>query len=167
MQKKDFILIKLDTRFIQAVEETVGEIEQYTDAEVVVVAHARVDPWSILSLRAALVVVSLVLCFVVWSPWTFHVQWLPLELLVIGVLVGWWVKTSPRLLRLLVGKRRIRERVEEAASAVFIQKPFIRLGSYGYRCLSPCSNRVVVLPDAGIEPRARAEPAFHSMGAMC
>ena len=116
-QNRDIILIKLDTQFIQAVEKTVGEIEQHTDSEVVVVAHARVDPWSVLSLRAALTVVALVLCFVVWSPWTFHVQWLPLELLVIGLLVGWWAKTSPRLLRLFVGKARIRERVEEAASA--------------------------------------------------
>ena len=65
-QIKDVILIKLDAQFIQSVEDTVGEIEQHTDAEVVVVAHARVDPWSILSLRAALLVVSLVLCFIVF-----------------------------------------------------------------------------------------------------
>ena len=163
-QNRDIILIKLDTQFIQAVEKTVGEIEQHTDSEVVVVAHARVDPWSVLSLRAALTVVALVLCFVVWSPWTFHVQWLPLELLVIGLLVGWWAKTSPRLLRLFVGKARIRERVEEAASAAFhneaVHSTRGRTGILVF--IAVMEDRVVVLPDAGVEAKVPGG-ALHSI----
>ena len=148
-------MIKLDSEFSQAIEEVVGSIETRTDAEVVVVANLRSDAWPELGLRAALLVTGLVLSIVVWSPWTFHVGWLPLELLVLGWVSAWAVKTSPRALRLLIGRQRIRARVEESAAAAFhTEAVHSTRGRTGVLVFLSClEERVVLIADAGVEGR--------------
>ena len=148
-------MIKLDPHFATAIEEMVGRIEQSTDAEIVVVAQSRSDSWPELSLRAALLMMSIALCVVVWSPWVFQVAWLPLELLGLGLLTGWWVKTSPNLLRLLLSKKRIRSRVEEAAAAAFhTEAVHSTRGRTGVLVFLSClEDQVVLIADAGVEAR--------------
>ena len=148
-------MIKLDSEFSSAIEALVGHIETNTDAEVVVVANMRSDPWHDLKLRAAFIAMTAALCFVVWSPWLIDVRWLPLELLAIGWMTGWFVETSPRLLRLLVGRTRIRDRVEEAAAAAFhTEAVHSTRGRTGVLVFLSClEKQVVIIADAGVEAR--------------
>lgn len=128
-------------------------LEVHTDAELVVVASPRSGSYRDVALLAGAGAAWACLVFVLFSPWSFSGTWLPLELPLIGAATAWMVHRSPRLLRLLSSQERLHRQVSLAAAEAFhteaVHGTRGRTGVLVY--LSGLEDRVVIVPDAGIE----------------
>jgi len=148
-------VLNTDARFVESVSAAVAEIEESTDAEVVVVAAGRSESYAAVSLLVGAGAAWLALLFLLFSPFHFSGVWMPLELPVVGGLVAWLTHRSPGLLRVLVPPGRRHAAVARAAAAAFHEEAVHgtrnRTGVLIY--LSALEDRVVVLPDGGIDAR--------------
>lgn len=146
-------MLHTDARFMETVEAVVGEIEADTDAEVVVVAAPRSGAYPEVAWAVGAGAAWLALVFVLYSPFHFSGQWLPLELPAVALLAGWLGGRSWRLIRLLTRASRRRAAVERAAHAAFheevVHGTVRRTGLLVY--VSALEDRVVVMADGGIE----------------
>lgn len=146
-------MLHSDTRFVEAVTSTVAEIERDTAAEIVVVAAARSAPYigaaALVGAAAAwLAVAGCLLMGVVPG-----VDWLLVELPVVGGLVGWWVHRTPALMRALLPPPRTEASVKQAAAAAFTEELVHgtrqRTGLLVY--ISGLEKKVCLIADGGIE----------------
>lgn len=148
-------MLHTDARFAATIEEVVREVEDQTDAEVVVVAAPRSGSYRDAAGLVGVTVAWLALVFVLFSPWRFSGVWLPLELPALGLGVGWLVHRSPALLRRLTSAERRHRQVQTAASAAFTDESLYgtrnRTGILVY--VSALEDRVVLLPDGGLQAR--------------
>lgn len=157
-------MLHTDARFAEAVEAAVTRLEEATAAELVVVAAPRSGTYRDLAVLSGVVAAWLALCFVLFSPWHFSGLWLPLELPLVAFLVGWLVGKSPRTLRLLAGRARCEAQVRQAAAEAFhteaVHATRRRTGLLVY--LSALEDRVVVVPDLGVEAEV-PDAAWHDL----
>lgn len=157
-------LLHTDARFAEVVEAAVTRLELATEAELVVVAAPRSGSYRDLALAVGVVAAWLALAFVLYSPFHFSGGWLPLELPLVGALAAWAANRSPRLLRLLAGTRRLSSQAQAAAAEAFhveaVHATRRRTGLLVY--LSALEDRVVVIPDLGIEARV-PDAAWHDV----
>lgn len=148
-------MLHTDDRFVETVSATVAEIESSTDAELVVVAAGRSDSYALASAMVGAAVAWLALLFLLFSPFSFSGAWMPLELPMVGGLAAWLAHRSPGLLRLIVPAGARRAAVDRAAAAAFHEEAVHgtrnRTGVLIY--VSALEDRVVVLPDGGIDAR--------------
>jgi putative membrane protein len=146
-------VLHTDDRFVQTVSDAVAEIELTTDAEIVVVAAGRSEPYRDVAVLAGAVGAWLLLLFLLFSPFSFSGSWMPVELPLAGIFVGWVVHRSPRLLRLLVPRGRRVAAVERAAAACFQEEAVHgtrgRTGVLVY--VSALEDHVMLLADGGID----------------
>lgn len=148
-------MLHTDEAFVDAVSAAVAEIEETTDAELVVVAAGRSGRYGVFAALVGVLVAWLALLFLLFSPFHFSGVWMPLELPLVGGVAAWAAHRSPALLRLLVPKARQRAAVDRAAAAAFHEEAVHgtrnRTGVLIY--VSALEDRVVVLPDGGIDAR--------------
>jgi putative membrane protein len=148
-------MLHTDEAFVDAVSAAVAEIEQTTDAELVVVAAGRSGSYGAFAALVGALVAWLALLFLLFSPFHFSGVWMPLELPLVGGVAAWAAHRSPGLLRLLVPKARQHAEVDRAAAAAFHEEAVHgtrnRTGVLIY--VSALEDRVVVLPDGGIDAR--------------
>jgi len=148
-------MLHTDDAFMDSVTAAVARIEETTDAEIVVVAASRSDDYRVVSLLAGGLAAWVGLVFVLFSPLHFSGTWMPLELPLLAALVAWLVDRSPALHRRLVPAARLETAVAQAAAAAFhdeaVHGTRHRTGVLVY--VSALEDRVVVLPDGGIEAR--------------
>lgn len=135
------------------IEALVGELEQHTEAEIVVVAVCRSGSYQDVRLGLACIVAMLTLLAVVFSPLDFHPLNLPLFMLLLGTL-GWWSSGKlPGLLRALTSARRRDAQVLEAARACFVEE--VVHGTRGRTGLlvyaSELERRIEMVRDLGID----------------
>jgi putative membrane protein len=146
-------LLHTDDRFVDTVARVVGEIEETTDAELVVVAAGRSEPYRDVAVLAGVAGAWLGLLFLLFSPFHFSGTWMPLELPLLGLLVAWTVDRSPGLLRRLVPATRRAAAVDRAAAAAFHEEAVHgtrkRTGLLVY--VSALEDRVVLVPDGGVD----------------
>lgn len=148
-------MIRDDARFARAVEDTVREVERDTDGEIVVVMARRSGSYRDLAMAAGFAAAWLVLLFLLFSRAVFHPFWIAVELPIAAAGASWLVHRSPWLLRRLATKERRERQVFEAAHAAFHEESLHgtrgRTGLLVY--LSLLEDRVVLVPDAGLEAR--------------
>jgi len=139
--------------FASSIEALVGELEQGTDAEIVVVAATRSGSYRDVALLAGAAVAVLALLFLLYSPLDFHPLSVPIYLLGLAGLASWLVQRSPAALRLLTRARRRRRQAEQAARACFVEEAVHgtrrRVGLLVY--LSELEQQVVLLRDLGLD----------------
>lgn len=146
-------MLHTDSRFVSSVTRVVGEIEQTTSAEVVVVAAARSAAHVHVGALAGAAAAWLMLLFMVVLPWDFSAAWMLLELPIIGGLVAWFVPRSTRAMEKLLSPARADAAVARAAAAAFTEEMVHgtrgRTGLLVY--ISGIEGRVSVIADGGIE----------------
>lgn len=148
-------MLHTDARFADAVESAVTELEQATDAEIVVVATPRSGSYRDVAILFGCGAAWLMLLAVLYSPWHFNPAWIPLELPAVGVAAGWVAHRSPGLIRALTRRSRREAQVRTAAEAAFQQEVVHgtrnRTGVLIF--LSALEDRVLVIPDLGLDAR--------------
>lgn len=134
------------------VSEAVARLETHTAAEVVVVFARRSGSYADVAWRTAALAGMLTLVFVLWSPWEFHPWWIPLELVLAGLVAGYAVQASAPLLRLLTSPARRARQVADAAALAFLHETVHgtqgRTGLLVY--VSDDERRVAMLHDLGL-----------------
>ena len=146
-------VLHTDDRFADATEAAVTRIEGGTDAEIVVVAAPRSGSYRDVAVICGAAAAWALLVFAVVSPLWFSPLALLIEAPALGIFVAWAVHRSPAALRRLTGRDRRARQVAEAAAAAFHEEAVHgtrgRTGLLVY--FSALEDRVVLLPDAGVE----------------
>ncbi len=147
-------MIHADERFSDAVATKVGQLEEATDAEVVVVAAERSGSYADVAQMVGGLGALGTLGVLVLLPWTVHGAMVVLDLaLVWGV--GAWLASGHRLTASLAGAERRRSQVRRAAAAEFhleaVHATPQRCGLLVY--VSAWEGIVELIPDVGLEAR--------------
>ena len=135
------------------IEALVAELEQSTQAEIVVVAARRSGSYRDVKLGAASGLGIAALLFLLYSPIDFHPVTIPIYLLVLATL-GWWVTgRSPAIVRALTRRPRRQAQVQAAAREAFVEEAVHgtrgRTGLLVY--LSELERDVVLVRDLGLD----------------
>ncbi len=146
-------MLHTDPRFVESVTRVVGEIEQTTAAEIVVVAASRSASHAWLGAACGAAAAWLAMVLMVALPWHFSEVGMLFELPLLGGLVAWAVPRSERAMEKLLPPQNGRDAVAKAAAAAFTEELVHgtrdRTGLLVY--ISGIENRVSVIADGGIE----------------
>jgi putative membrane protein len=141
-----------DESFSERVEATVTELEQRTDAEIVVVVAARSGEYRDLAFGAATAATFALLVVLDAVPFAIH-PWAVVADLAIAWPLTAWVATSDRVTRWLLSATRADDAVLRAAAAAFYEEGVHatpnRTGVLVY--VSTVEGRVKLVPDIGLE----------------
>jgi len=143
-------------RFDQAACDSLGdcvkEIEQTTDAELVIVVRGRSGYYRHADYLFGLLLAFAGLLFLVFSPYTFHPYWFVVDVVLLFVLGFYLSSRIESIRRLLTGKKFRADIVRRAAAAMFyeagIANTKAELGLLIY--LSLFERRLEVIADRGI-----------------
>jgi len=151
-------MIHADQRFSEAVEQAVGQLEERTDAEVVVVASERSGSYRDLAYGLGATASFATFLALLALPFPVHPLFATADLLGAFFVVSWLATGTPLLAR-LAGGARCESQVRRAASAEFhleaVHATPRRTGLLVY--VSAWERRVELIPDVGLEavvPRA-------------
>lgn len=143
-------------RFDQAACDTladcVKEIESETNAELVIVVRARSANYRHADYLFGLLLAFVVLLFLLFSPFTFHLYWVPIDVL-LAFAAGTWISSRSNLLRRLFSSPKFRAKaVRTAAAAMFyeagIANTEAEMGVIVY--LSLLERRLELIADRGV-----------------
>lgn len=113
--------VRFDQAACDSLADCVKEIEQATDAELVIVVRAYSGHYAHADYLFGLVLAFAVLLFLLFSPFTFHQIWVPIDV-VVAFLVGAFVSSRSDGLRRLFSRRKFRAMaVRRAAAAMFYE----------------------------------------------
>jgi len=145
-------MIHADQRFSEAVEAAVGQLEERTDAEVVVVAAEHSGSYRDLAMGCGAVASFVTFLGLLALPFPVHPLFATADLLVSFVVVAWMAGGTPYLAR-IAGTARCEEQVRRSASAEFhieaVHATPRRTGLLVY--VSGWEQRVELIPDVGLE----------------
>jgi putative membrane protein len=143
-------------RFDQAARESlaecVKEIENRTDAEVVIIVRARSGHYAHADYLFGFLLTFAALAFLLFSPFTFHLYWVPIDILLFFVL-GSIISSRSNFLRRLLSRKEFRSKaVRTAAAAMFyeagIANTNAEMGVLIY--LSLLERRLELIADRGV-----------------
>ncbi len=142
--------------FSSRIEALVGELEEHTDAEIVVVVARRSGSYRDVQVASAAGLGLAALLFLLYAPLSFHPASIPIYLLLLGV-GGWWLTGRvPALLRLLTRSSRRDAQVWEAARAAFVEEAVHgtrgRTGVLVFA--SELERQLVLVRDLGLDGKA-------------
>lgn len=150
---------KFDKAASEAIGETVREIENKTDAEVVIVVRARSGSYRHADYLCGAIAAFLGLLFVIFSPFSFHTYWVPVDVLVLFLLGAFLCSRTYWLRRLLTTKKFRAHAVRTGAAAMFYEAGIANTqaenGLLIY--LSLLERRLEIIADRGI---LKAVPAL-------
>jgi putative membrane protein len=145
-------MIHADQRFSEAVEQAVAELEERTDAEVVVVAAEQSGSYADLAHGAGATAAFLTFLALLMLPFPVHPFFATADLLGAYLIVRWMAGGAPVLAR-FAGEARCEAQVRRAASAEFhleaVHATPRRTGLLVY--VSAWEKRVELIPDVGLE----------------
>ncbi|HZF10402.1 MAG TPA: hypothetical protein VFE33_16555 [Thermoanaerobaculia bacterium] len=145
----------------RALSEAVHAVESACGAELVIAVRRQSGSYVDGALAGAIGGAVAVLAFLLFSPWTFRLEYFLVDPVIFGLLSGVWVSRSPALLRLLTSRRSRRLRVGMAARAEFVDKHVHhtsrRTGILLY--ISLLEREAELVADSGIDAAA-ATPAW-------
>lgn len=145
-------MLKTDADLQQTLTTLVGQIEQKTAAEVVVVLNPRSDTYPETRWQMALLWALLGIAFLCWSPWPFDDRYFPIDTALLGALGGFIAWRRPQIALALVPQTQCQQRVRAAAESAFIRESVHataeRTGVLVY--ISILEAQVIVLPDQGL-----------------
>jgi len=143
-------------RFDQATRESlaqcVKEIESSTDAEVVIIIRGRSGHYAHADYLFGFLLSLAGLLFLLFSPFTFHLYWVPIDVVLFFAL-GTLVSSRSNLLRRLFSRKSFRSKaVRTAAAAMFyeagIANTNAEMGVLIY--LSLLERRLELIADRGV-----------------
>jgi putative membrane protein len=143
-------------RFDQAARESlaacVKEIESSTDAEVVIIVRARSGHYAHADYLSGLLLAFAALLFLLFSPFTFHLYWVPIDV-ILFFLLGALISSRSNFLRRLFSRKSFRSKaVRTAAAAMFyeagIANTHAEMGVLIY--LSLLERRLELIADRGV-----------------
>jgi putative membrane protein len=106
----------------RALSEAVHAVESSCGAELVIAVRKRSGSYLDGALAGAVGGGLAVLAFLLFSPWTFRLEYFLIDPVIFGILGGVAASRSALLLRLLTGRRSRHLRVAMAARATFLDK---------------------------------------------
>lgn len=130
----------------------VNQIEINTDAELVIVVRARSGNYAHADYLVGLLLAFVVLNFLLFSPFTFHQYWVPVDVALVFAL-GVFLSSRSNYLRRLFSRERFRSQsVRTAAAAMFyeagIANTTAEMGVLIY--LSLLERRLELIADRGV-----------------
>ncbi|MEL6344834.1 MAG: hypothetical protein AAFV53_17080 [Myxococcota bacterium] len=148
-------MLHTDSEFAARVEQAVVEIEEQTDAELVVVATPRSGSYPDAPLFMGIIAGMVMLLLVLFAPVSVHPVMVPVEVALAGALTWFLSRGSPPVVRTFTTKTRRQRQVTAAARAAFVEEAVYgtrnRTGILIY--VSALEDRVIVLPDSGLAAR--------------
>jgi len=110
-----------DQAACETLAECVKEVETSTDAELVIVVRARSGHYAHADYLLGALLAFAVLLFLLFSPFTFHQYWVPIDV-VLTFVVGAFVSSRSNFLRRLLSRKKFRSAaVRTAAAAMFYE----------------------------------------------
>ena len=106
----------------RAFSEAVHTVESACGAELLIAVRRRSGSYLDGALTAAIAAGLAILAFLLFSPWSFRLEWFLVDPVVAGILVGVAASRSPALLRLVTSRGSRRQRVYAAARAAFVDR---------------------------------------------
>jgi putative membrane protein len=132
----------------------IGTVESQSSAELVVAVRPRSAAYLEAAFGAALAAVFVTLALLLFTPWDFGLAWFLIDPALAAVLAGLLVWNVPALTRLLTRRPKRRQRVEEVARALFVDKRIHqtsgRTGILFY--VSVLEREAILVPDVAVEP---------------
>jgi len=153
------------------ITECVGEAEEKTTAEFVVVIRHRSGNYRDVNYLCGAVVAWAGLLFILFSPYTVPPETVPFDILLLFALAAWLCSATPSAHRLLTTARRRQRQVKEAAEVAFVEEGVThtraRTGVLFY--LSAMERRVEMMADTGVQaalPAAEWDTFLSSLKAV-
>lgn len=148
------------TDLLNRVERAVEQVESVSSAEVVVSFCPSADSYLEADLRWSIVFGTVTLVFLIWSPFHFHPDWVPLNVLVMGFIGFFAGRKSWVMRRLLLSSKRIDEAIERAARAQFLELGVDQTRERTGLLLLVCrfERRLFLFPDSKL--RKELSPVF-------
>lgn len=150
---------RFDENARKALTACVKEIETRTDAELVLVIRARSDSYRHADYLFGALLAFVGLVFLIFSPYTFHPNWVLVEVILFFVFGAFMSSRSDALRRLLTSKKFRSRKVRTCAAAMFYEAAIANTrqetGILVY--LSLLERRLDVLADRGV---LKAVPAM-------
>jgi putative membrane protein len=110
-----------DQAACETLAECVKEVETNTDAELVIVVRARSGDYTHVDYLFGALLAFAVLLFLLFSPFTFHQYWVPIDV-VLSFVIGAFVSSRSNFLRRLLSRKKFRSAaVRTAAAAMFYE----------------------------------------------
>jgi putative membrane protein len=113
--------VQFDQMACDSLADCVKEIEQGTDAELVIVVRARSGHYAHADYLFGFVLAFVVLLFLLFSPFTFHQIWVPIDVIVVFVIGALLSSRSNRVRRLFTRQKFRAAAVRRAAAAMFYE----------------------------------------------
>lgn len=144
--------IRFDQSACETLAECVKEIEQGTDAELVIIVRARSGQYTHADYLFGFVLSFLVLIFVLFSPFVFNQIWVPIDVAA-AFLLGSFLSSRTNNLRRIFSTATFREHaVRKAAAAMFYEAGIANTnGEMGILIyLSIFERRLELIADRGV-----------------
>lgn len=143
---------KFDQTASTALAKAVRDIEKCTDAELVIVVHGRSGSYRHADYLFGALVAFVGLLFVLFSPFSFHVFWIPFDVLALFV-AGAFVSSRGDWIRRLLTTRKFRAQAARTGAAAMFYEAGIAntLAENGLLIyLSLLERRLEVFADRGV-----------------
>lgn len=159
---------RFDQAACKTLAECVKEIETSTDAELVIVVRARSGHYAHVDYMFGALLAFAILLFLLFSPFTFHQYWVPIDVVLIFFL-GAFVSSRSNFLRRLLSRKKFRsEAVRTAAAAMFyeagIANTNAEMGVLIY--LSLLERRLELIADRGVLKSVPAQEWNHELSEL-
>ena len=150
---------RFDENARKALTVCVKEIETRTDAELVLVIRARSDSYRHADYLFGALLAFIGLVFIIFSPYTFHPNWVVVEVVLFFVLGAFVSSRTNALRRLLTSKKFQATKVRASAAAMFYEAGVAntRMVTGILVYVSLLERRLEVLADRGV---LKAMPAL-------
>src|SRR5437870_10410079 len=112
---------KFDQAAAEAIGKTVRDIEQSTDAEIVIVVRGRSGSYRHADYLCGAVLAFVGLLFVLFSPFDFHTYWVPFDVALLFAIGAFVSSRSESIRRLLTTKQFRAKAARAGAAAMFYE----------------------------------------------
>lgn len=135
-----------------AIADAVREIEQHTDAEVVVVVRGRSGSYRQADYLFGAVIAFLGLMFLLFAPFDFHTYWVPVDVIGLFILGAFICARMPALRRLLTTGQFRSNAARTGAAAMFYEAGVANTTSENGLLiyLSLLEQRLEIIADRGV-----------------
>ena len=143
---------KLDPAVTAALSDAVSELEACSCAELVIEIRSRSGSYAQADARFASLVALAALVLLLFAPWTFHAQWVVLDVILAWILGLFIARKSDAVRRVMTTRRERDAQAQLVASAVFHERGIANtIGETGVLAyLSLLEGRIELLADRAV-----------------
>jgi putative membrane protein len=143
---------KFDRIAGEALAQAVREIENDTDAEIVIVVRGRSGSYRHADYLCGAIVALIALVFVLFSPFEFHTYWVPIDVAALFIAGAFVCSRTDAIRRILTGKEFRAKAARTGAAAMFYEAGIANTSAENGLLiyLSLLERRLEVIADRGI-----------------